>query len=630
MVNKETLKVQRDGLDNAPIESSFASTNSNISVFPSLKYYTEKEHLETKKDFLVEERSKVHEKWASKKRWEEEALKGFLALEEEVASNPPKPSPAPTKWPKLRTDPYVDSDIDSASETTSISRATSCNDRMEKVQSATSESSFSNLSSESMTKPIEELRDKHTRLSPSWNPNRANSQRAFMLNKMPVSKLPQPTQVRSPVSNESGLPIKSPSSSPIYSNRGLELRLKHSNENIKEKYNTMDFERLQRDHARNVKILQTEKDMFEKYKVEELTKLEKLRQEMELNNQREKRTLDKHRLVTSTTASKKERQEIELLHERVKELNEKLKKKEIKSNAESARLKDRIITLSRRNEEFQQIINDLNTKLIGQNTKPKPDATPRELERTIELLTKQNLLLTKKLDQITVDSNSASCKSVTVAGNTEGSTSAPTANPTQIKVNEESNSAEFENKELDKLSSELGLVDELKEVHYADGKCERIYGNGTRLISYRNGTTKEHRPNGYIKLRFVNGDSKESFEDGKIVYYYAETKTVHSSLPDKTEIFQFANGQLEKHHVDGTIEVRFPDATIQYIYPNNEEKSIFSDGTIQTVDIHGRKVIQFVDGTKKVYEVDAVPHSTSKSTSPLERTPRKGLRTYTM
>ncbi|ORY05736.1 hypothetical protein K493DRAFT_404217 [Basidiobolus meristosporus CBS 931.73] len=481
------------------MESSFASSTSDTSVFPSLKFYTESEALKTKKDFLVEERSKIHQKWASKKKWEEEALKGFLALEEEVSNIPPRPSPAPSKWPKLRTESYVDSDVDSASETTS----------------------------------------------------------------------------------------------------------------------TIDIDRLRRDHIRNVKALEAEKELFEKYKSEELAKLKRLHHETEVNKRREKLTLEKHQLVTATTANKKERQEIELLRETVKELNSKLKKKESKSSSELSRLKDRAVTLTRRNEELQQIINDLNAKLMDQRSKPKLDVTAQELEHTVALLTKQNSLLRKKLRQFTDESDTASGIENCVTESAQGHSSTPSPSRVVPDKNEGQNSP------LDELGAELRLMKPFEEVCYPDGKCERMYANGTRLVLYRNGTTKEHRSSGYTKLRFVNGDAKETFEDGKVVYFYAETKTIHTSLPDKTEMFQFANGQLEKHHVDGTIEVKFPDATVQYIYPNNEEKSIFPDGTIQTVDIHGRKVIQFVDGTQKVYENGSSAHSTSKSTSPLEKSPRK-------
>lgn len=49
----------------------------------------------------------------------------------------------------------------------------------------------------------------------------------------------------------------------------------------------------------------------------------------------------------------------------------------------------------------------------------------------------------------------------------------------------------------------------LQERQLGDGKVERRYGDGRRVVTFRNGTEKELTPDGRTIVRFVNGDIKE-------------------------------------------------------------------------------------------------------------------------
>ena len=114
-----------------------------------------------------------------------------------------------------------------------------------------------------------------------------------------------------------------------------------------------------------------------------------------------------------------------------------------------------------------------------------------------------------------------------------------------------------------------------------DGKVERRYSDGTRIVSFRNGTEKELAPDGTSIVRFVNGDVKQVWcrdvtprlfaealgvnhillrhslflavltvpaqtfpATGKVVYYYAEARTTHTTAADGTETFEFPSGQV--------------------------------------------------------------------------------------
>lgn len=84
-------------------------------------------------------------------------------------------------------------------------------------------------------------------------------------------------------------------------------------------------------------------------------------------------------------------------------------------------------------------------------------------------------------------------------------------------------------------------------------------------------------------VHFSNKDVKHTFPDGKVVYYYSETRTSHTTQPDGMEMFEFSNGQREKHFPDGRKEILFPDGTLKNIHINKEEESIFPDGTVQRI-----------------------------------------------
>ena len=104
-----------------------------------------------------------------------------------------------------------------------------------------------------------------------------------------------------------------------------------------------------------------------------------------------------------------------------------------------------------------------------------------------------------------------------------------------------------------------------QERQLGDGKVERKYSDGTRIVTFRNGTEKELTRSGVTIVRFVNGDIKETDPTTQeVVYYYAEANTTHTTLPDGTEMFEFPTGQVLYRH-DGcenaALEEQLPDSS---------------------------------------------------------------------
>ena len=101
------------------------------------------------------------------------------------------------------------------------------------------------------------------------------------------------------------------------------------------------------------------------------------------------------------------------------------------------------------------------------------------------------------------------------------------------------------------------------------GKLERRFADGRRVVWFPNGTHKEVLPDGRVNVRFANGDVKRTTpagvagaEEAVTVYLYAEARTAHSTYHEsRVEVFEFPNGQVERHYPDGRKDIRFPDGT---------------------------------------------------------------------
>ncbi|NXX43908.1 CENPJ protein, partial [Tricholaema leucomelas] len=165
-----------------------------------------------------------------------------------------------------------------------------------------------------------------------------------------------------------------------------------------------------------------------------------------------------------------------------------------------------------------------------------------------------------------------------------------------------------------------------RETTYPDGKVEKVLKNGCHLVYFPNGTWKKVGSDGKtITVTFFNGDVKQMMPDGTVIYYYADSKTTHTTYYDGLEVLQFSNGQIgkklpnqppklylcnkyivskyisEKHYPDGKKEITFPDQTIKNLFTDGQEESIFPDGTIVRIQRDGSKSIEFNNGQRELH-----------------------------
>ncbi|XP_047999573.1 centromere protein J-like [Leguminivora glycinivorella] len=133
--------------------------------------------------------------------------------------------------------------------------------------------------------------------------------------------------------------------------------------------------------------------------------------------------------------------------------------------------------------------------------------------------------------------------------------------------------------------------------------------DGSKELRFPNGNVKHLSADGkYSKFVYYNGDVKENFyNEGRIKYYYAETKTYHTTHPDGLEVLEFPDGQVEKRYKDGSSEIRLPNGTVRYYDPKNphvREEWRFPDGATLTASASGERRVVFPNGQVEVHTKD--------------------------
>ncbi|XP_032398503.1 uncharacterized protein si:ch211-140l13.3 isoform X1 [Etheostoma spectabile] len=133
-------------------------------------------------------------------------------------------------------------------------------------------------------------------------------------------------------------------------------------------------------------------------------------------------------------------------------------------------------------------------------------------------------------------------------------------------------------------------------------EMEQLLANGCSVVTFPDGTRKVTSADQKTKtVTFFNGDVKHILEDGKVVYYYAGSRTTHTTHPNGLEVLHFHNKQIEKRHPGGRREIIFPDQTIKYLETDGSERTIFPDGTIVHLSPLGEKMVDFPNGQTEIH-----------------------------
>ncbi|XP_032688614.1 intracellular protein transport protein USO1 isoform X2 [Odontomachus brunneus] len=144
-----------------------------------------------------------------------------------------------------------------------------------------------------------------------------------------------------------------------------------------------------------------------------------------------------------------------------------------------------------------------------------------------------------------------------------------------------------------RASSVPSGMDIVRHIEHADGRVEYWYPNGN--------VKKIFPDQGMTKMIYYNGDVRETERDGRVKYFYATTRTWHTTTPDGLEILEFPDGQVERRTSDGTVQVSFPDGATRIAQVNGTEKWTLPDGTVAQTFVNGDKILTLPNGQREVH-----------------------------
>ncbi|KAL1780674.1 centromere protein J [Sigmodon hispidus] len=351
---------------------------------------------------------------------------------------------------------------------------------------------------------------------------------------------------------------------------------------------------------------------FEQQKARELARIEEYKKEEMRKLQKERKVFEKYTAAARTFPDKKEREEIQALKQQITDLQEDLKRKETKWSSAHGRLRSQIEMLVKENTDLREEIKVMERfRLDAWKRAEAIESSPKACQYMTATKKDDSMNSSIQFQKSHVSSGAQvekyKKKYLPAQGNpSRRSKSVP---PRDLGSSDKGQAAlpreprepvnfpdlEYKNKE-EKEEEIQG------EINHPDGKVEKVYKNGCRVILFPNGTQKEVSADGKsITVTFFNGDVKQVMPDERVVYYYAAAQTTHTTYPEGLEVLHFSSGQIEKHFPDGRKEITFPDQTIKNLFADGQEESIFPDGTIVRVQRDGNKVIEFNNGQRELH-----------------------------
>lgn len=361
--------------------------------------------------------------------------------------------------------------------------------------------------------------------------------------------------------------------------------------------------RIERESA--LEKLRKEIAEFEQQKARELARIEEYKKEETRKLQKERKVFAKYTAAARTFPDKKEREEIQALKQQITDLQEDLKRKETKWSSTHGRLRSQIEMLVKENTDLREEIKVMErfrldawkrAEAIESSPKACQYVTATKRDDTMKSHVSSGVQVEKYKKNYLPAQGNPTRRSKSVPPRDLGSSEkGQAALPREPLEPLHFPDLEYKNKE-EKEEEIQG------EVSHPDGKVEKVYKNGRRVVLFPNGTRKEVSADGKsITVTFFNGDVKQVMPDERVVYYYAAAQTTHTTYPEGLEVLHFSSGQIEKHFPDGRKEITFPDQTIKTLFADGQEESIFPDGTIVRVQRDGNKIIEFNNGQRELH-----------------------------
>ena len=404
--------------------------------------------------------------------------------------------------------------------------------------------------------------------------------------------------------------------------------------NYKTKNDKLKIEKAKLDErARQV---EKEEARLEEERENQAKELEEIREAEMRKIKREKQIAQRNMKAMENKPNRKEREEIEGLKDQLKKLEEEHLVRETRAKAKIERQKKQIEELQKDNEDLKNTIiryekmrldnsgfqnDEESVEKIKETKEVKRAKTPVKRLKTPDTLKEprskeeKQVSTKQRINKPKEEKNEPKQGDNKVHKKIEKSRNDPSATVENIYksfINIDPNDREFKiqidekNYRFNTNKYYLEFLEEnkkrrklLKKEILDDGRIQNIYEGNVVEVVFPNGARRKNFPKGYSIVHFANEDVKQVLPDETTIYYYKEHDTTQITLAkDNTEIYRFAEGQVEFHYPDGNKEIKFPNGTEKYIYPNGEELTLFNDGSVQSVTSDGVKIIEYTDETK--------------------------------
>ncbi|KAL1254028.1 hypothetical protein QQF64_016257 [Cirrhinus molitorella] len=294
------------------------------------------------------------------------------------------------------------------------------------------------------------------------------------------------------------------------------------------------------------------------------------------------------------------------LRQQISSLKQQLMERESHWSQAHNLLQSRVEALTQENQELQSRLKSAGSSALQPGTYNTFEQRREEPQRTPHVRSATPAFNKPSIHKTQLDENG---RSVTKAKRLTESTSISLRKNPALSIDSPLNNAMITQggkgslfyHHTDCSDTQMGSDKVREETCYPDGRVERLYWNGCRVITFRNGTKKEISVDKSVTVKFFNGDVKRTLADGTVIYYYCDAQTTHSTYPSGLEVVQFPNNQREKLHPDGTREISFPDGTVKILHCDGREESIFPDGTVVKISQHREKVVEFSNGQREIH-----------------------------
>lgn len=367
------------------------------------------------------------------------------------------------------------------------------------------------------------------------------------------------------------LPLSVSEKSPrtVLVEKGSQLReklkeLEQETQNFREQNRHMQKLR-QNIELEKVQLVNQRNEMQRSFKEQQL--------KMQLDYEQMRAALEEDRLKMeqrSLVPSKKLKEEAKTLRDKIDELEKEIKSREVKHGASQTRLRGHIRTLEKENRdhvvaaetlkkenkrleaENARLLRQKNSKMLTEINKniAKLAITQNEIAKVEEVPAKppkkkavgavRRAAIPPQPQQKVSVADSPSVSSSSDDDSVEPPTGASTYFPATIGYKSEkrvaaaadATDAEKENKKVIPTHSLDTTVGPKKEI---------VHEDGSKDVYYPNGNLKKISADGMVlKVLYFNKDIKETnINEGTVKYYYAETKTWHTSYLDGLEILEF-------------------------------------------------------------------------------------------